>query len=294
MPQVVQYGCDARTEQEPRIGTLYVVATPIGNLEDITLRALRVLREVPLIAAEDTRRTRRLLARHDIPTRVTSFHEHSSESTRAALLEQLERGDLALVTDAGTPAVSDPGSKLVRDARGAGHVVVAVPGPSAVTAALSVAGMPADQYVFLGFLPRRAVERRLALEAIADEPRTAVAFETPHRLRASLGDMLDVLGDRPVAVGRELTKLHEETYVGTLSSAVEHWSQVEPRGEFTLVLAGASITVSEAWSDEQVRSALGSLREAGFSAREASKQLADQSGRASREIYKLWHEDDDR
>ncbi len=221
------------------MGTLYLVATPIGNLEDITLRALRVLREAPLIAAEDTRHTRKLLSHFEIPTPV-SYHEHSGPAGIERVLSALAQGDVALVSDAGTPAVSDPGQELVRAALAAGHPVVPIPGPSAVIAALIASGLPSDSFTFFGFLPRNSGERRAELERLRDGEPTLVLFEAPHRLLATLDDLVAVLGDRQAALARELTKVHEEWLRGPLSQLRAHYTGgVTPRGEYTLVIAGA-------------------------------------------------------
>ena len=217
--------------------TLYVVATPIGNLEDITLRALRVLGEVGLIAAEDTRVTRKLLNRHGIKTPMVSYREHNKQTELPRLLTQLSQKDVALVTDAGVPAVSDPGTELVQAAAAAGFDVAPIPGASALTSALSVSGLAAEEFVYLGFLPRRRADRVRLLESFATDKRALLAFEAPHRLRAALGDMLGALGDRQIAVCRELTKVHEEVFRGPVSEALSHFSS--PRGEFTLVVQGA-------------------------------------------------------
>jgi 16S rRNA (cytidine1402-2'-O)-methyltransferase len=222
------------------LGTLYVVATPIGNLEDITLRALRVLKEVPLVAAEDTRVTRTLFRAYDIHTPLASFHEFTSAARRERLLDRLEAGDVALVTDAGTPAVSDPGYPLIRDALSAGHQVVPVPGASSVLAALMVAGLPTHAFCFEGFLPRTSAARRKALAQHLDAEATLVLFESPHRLVASLTDVVAVLGgQRPLAVCRELTKHFEEVVRGTAADALAHFTAHAPRGEFTLLIGGA-------------------------------------------------------
>ena len=195
--------------------TLYIVPTPIGNLEDITLRALRVLQEADLIAAEDTRVTRKLLARHSISTPTTAFHEHNRAQKTPYLLGLLPEKDIALVSDAGTPTINDPGQQLVAAAASAGFQVVALPGPSALTTAISVSGVQSkDGFIYLGYLPARKPARLKFLTQLATEPRTLVAFETPHRLAAALKDILDTLGDRPIAVCRELTKLHEEVFRG--------------------------------------------------------------------------------
>jgi len=227
---------------------LYVVGTPIGNLEDISLRALRVLREVGLIAAEDTRKTRRLLSAYDIDTPLTSYHEHSKKARVDQLMAPLEREDVALVSEAGMPGLSDPGYELIVAAVERGISVVPVPGPSAVTTALVVSGLPTDQFVYVGFLPRRKGQRQRLLSLVSDESRTIVAFETPHRLREALTDIGEILGDRRVSVCRELTKVHEEIFRGEVSQAREHFGQ--PRGEFSLVIEGKT----RAWVKSQERS----------------------------------------
>ena len=215
---------------------LYVVATPIGNLEDITLRALRVLGEVQLIAAEDTRTARKLLNRYNIKTRLTSYFEHNKRMKMPVLLEMLEEQDIALISEAGMPGISDPGYELIKAAIEKDIQVVALPGSSAVTTALAVSGLPANQFVYLGFLPRKKGEKRSLLASVRDEPRTILCFESPYRVVDSLAAMQEVLGDRNVAVCRELTKLHEEVFRGPLSSAVKHFQK--PRGEFTIVIQG--------------------------------------------------------
>jgi len=226
---------------------LYVVATPIGNLEDISLRALRLLGEVKLIAAEDTRKTRRLLDAYNIETSLTSYHEHTKRAKLDYLLGYLEKEDLALVSEAGMPGLSDPGYDLIVAAVERGISVVPIPGVSAVVTALVVSGLPTDQFVYVGFLPRRKGQRQRFLSSIVDEPRTIVAFETPHRLREALNDIEEVLGDRRVSVCRELTKVHEEIFRGRVSQAREHF--VEPRGEFSLVIEGKT----RAWLKFQER-----------------------------------------
>jgi len=227
---------------------LYVIATPIGNLEDISLRALRLLREVKLIAAEDTRTTRHLLNAHNIRTPLTSYHEHSKKAKLDYLLNYLEKEDLALVSEAGTPGLSDPGYELIVAAIEHGISVVPIPGASAVITALVVSGLPTDQFLYLGFLPRRKGQRQRLLSSIVDEPRTIVAFETPHRLREALSDIEEILGNRRLSVCRELTKVHEEIFRGRVSQAREHFA--EPRGEFTLVIEGKT----RAWLKFQERS----------------------------------------
>jgi 16S rRNA (cytidine1402-2'-O)-methyltransferase len=227
---------------------LYVIATPIGSLEDISLRALRLLQEVKLIAAEDTRTTRRLLNAYNIKTPLTSYHEHSKRAKLDYLLNYLEKEDMALVSEAGMPGLSDPGYELIVAAIERGISVVPIPGASAVITALVVSGLPTDQFLYVGFLPRRKGQRQRLLSSIIDEPRTIVAFETPHRLREALSDIEEILGDRRISVCRELTKIHEEIFRGRVSQAKEHF--VEPRGEFSLVIEGKT----RAWLKFQERS----------------------------------------
>src|SRR5262245_49549294 len=220
------------------MGTLHLVSTPIGNLEDITLRALRVLREASLIASEDIRHTQRLLARYDIGTPCLAYHEHNKLARLDDVLTALANGDVALVSDSGTPAMSNPGFELVNACIAAGFQVVPIPGPSAAIAALVAAGLPTDQFTYLGFLPRRGAERRALLNSLVDAPRTLICFEAPHRLLDALADMLAILGDRRAVVARELTKTHEEFRRERLSQAIAHFQAHRPRGEFTLVIEG--------------------------------------------------------
>ncbi|MDQ6672404.1 MAG: 16S rRNA (cytidine(1402)-2'-O)-methyltransferase [Chloroflexota bacterium] len=220
------------------------MATPIGNLEDITLRAVRILKEVPLVAAEDTRVTRTLFRAHDIHTPLASFHDFTSPSRRGRLVERLAEGDVALVSDAGTPGVSDPGFPLIRDALSAGHDVVPVPGASSVISALVASGLPTHAFCFLGFLPRTSAGRRKLFQQHAEDEMTLVVFESPHRVLGALEDLVATLGaERPLAVGRELTKRFEEVFRGTAATAREHFVQHSPRGEFTLVIGGRSADV---------------------------------------------------
>ncbi len=267
------------------MGTLYVVATPIGNLEDITLRAIRILGEVGLIAAEDTRVTSRLLARHGIATPLTSYHQHNHRTKLPRLLDELAEKDVALVSDAGTPGVNDPGQELVEAAAAVGVEVITIPGPSAVTSAIAVSGLPVDGFVYLGFLPRKPMDRRRAIASAVDEQRALVAFETPHRLEDALADLLDGLGDRRVAVCRELTKVHEEVFRGTLSEAIAYFDS--PRGEFTLVIEGANASDSAIPSvDPELL--LRNLHGDGVSARESVSQAVEATGLGRRELYAIW------
>lgn len=265
---------------------LYVVATPIGNLEDITLRALRVLREVDLIAAEDTRHTRKLLARYDIDTPVTSYHENNERTKADALARRLEAGEsIALVSDAGTPTISDPGYHLIRAAAGKGVPVTPVPGVSAAVAALSVSGLATDRFVFQGFLPARQSRRREALRQLQGEERTLVFYEAPHRIRESLTDMREVLGDREALVGRELTKVHEELRRGTLSRLAAGLEEAPARGEFVVVVAGCQDTPEV--DERALRAEIERLLEAGHSANETAKVLAKTFSLTKRDVYKM-------
>ena len=279
------------------LGSLYLVATPIGNLEDITLRALRILREVRWIACEDTRHTAKLLHHHGIATRLVSYHEHNERERAPELVAALERGESgALVTDAGTPLVSDPGFRLVAAAIAVGVRVVPLPGASAVLAALSASGLPCDEFLFTGFLPVRRAERRRALERLRAERRTIVLFEAPHRLAASLADAAEILGARAAAVGRELSKIYEEFRRGTLPELAAQFSSVTIRGEITLVIgpppedaahapapppgAGASISLSARVTELMRGESLPrnaalkrAARERGITRRQAYRQL---------------------
>jgi len=264
---------------------LYIVATPIGNLEDITLRALRVLSEVGLIAAEDTRKTRRLLTVYGIKTPLTSYHEHNKKAKLIYLLNRLEEKDVALVSEAGMPGLSDPGYELIVAAAQRGISVVPIPGPSVVVTALVISGMPTHQFTYLGFLSRKRGERKRLLESIAGEPRTIVAFESPHRLLNTLNDLVKVLGDRRIAIGRELTKIHEEVFRGRISEAIEHFK--EPRGEFTLVIDG-KVDEAETTLTPEIREDLSRLYKQGTSAKDAVAQLALGTGLSKKELYGAW------
>src|SRR5215204_504782 len=248
------------------MGTLYVVATPIGNLDDVTLRALRVLRDVAVIAAEDTRTTKVLLTRHGIRAKVVALTEHNTGRAVPRLIADLDRADVALVSDAGTPLVSDPGLALVQAAVEAGVTVSPIPGPSAALAALVVSGLSARSFTFVGFLPHAGGERRRMLQSLKKEPRTLIAFESPHRLRVTLADIDATFGDRPLAVCRELTKVYEEVYRGTAAGGLAHF--LEPRGEVTLVIEGASAV--DAPDEAAALVALAKLKQAGAGARDAS------------------------
>ncbi len=270
-------------------GTLYVVATPIGNLEDLTPRAARVLGEVSLVAAEDTRQTRKLLSHLGLSTRTVSYNEHNARQRTPGLLDVLRQGDVALVTDAGAPSVSDPGTQLVAEAAQAGFGVVSVPGPSAVTAALAVAGFPADEFHFLGFLPRTQKARRAALTRASSLRATLVLFEAPHRLRATLADIVEVLGDRRIAACREMTKVHEEVFRGRTREAIAYFDA--PRGEFTLVVEGAhEVPPDEVPSAERIAEAMAAARASGLSRRDAAVHVSIELGVPRRAAYAAWRQ----
>jgi 16S rRNA (cytidine1402-2'-O)-methyltransferase len=269
-------------------GTLFVVATPIGNLDDVSARALRILREVALIAAEDTRRTAQLLSRYAIKTPTTSLHEHNERTKTAGLVERLRRGDtLALVSDAGTPTISDPGAQLIRGAIDAGIRVEPVPGPSAAMAALAASGLPTETFTFLGFPPTTASERSRWFDQLRTAGRTVIFFEAPHRIRRTLEDLLRVVGDAHVAVGRELTKAHEEFSRGTISAVIE--ALKAPRGEFTVVVDVGhmpQITARERLGDGEIAAIFWELTNSGrFTRRGAISQVARRLDLSAKEIY---------
>jgi 16S rRNA (cytidine1402-2'-O)-methyltransferase len=267
------------------MSALYVVATPIGNLEDISLRALRVLREVKLIAAEDTRKTRRLLTAYGIKTPMTSYYEHNKLRKLDYILDCLKEADIALVSEAGMPGISDPGYELIVAASQQGVPVVPVPGPSTVTTALAISGLPTDRFTYIGFLPNKANARRRALEATAGETGTIIALESPHRLQAALNDILLTLGDRRIVVCRELTKLHEEVFRGTVSGAIKHFT--EPRGEFTLVIEGKGAK-SRPQLTEDVEEQLHQIYLSGATAKEAIAMVSGETGLPRKELYQTW------
>ena len=267
------------------MGTLYLVATPIGNLDDISPRALKVLREAVLIAAEDTRHTGKLLERFGIKNKLTSYWEYNKLNKLDFILDHLSQGDVALVSDAGTPGINDPGYELARAALASSFDVIPVPGPSAPIAALSASGLASDSFLYLGFLPHKSGERRNFVEQVANLPHTLIFLETPHRIADSLEDLLAVLGDRRICVAREMTKLHEEYWRGTVSGAVEHFKSKEPRGEFTLVIEGRAKVGNEQWEEDELLKALEEGLKAGKSAKELSAELAGPSGWNKKEVY---------
>jgi 16S rRNA (cytidine1402-2'-O)-methyltransferase len=270
------------------MGTLYVVGTPIGNLEDMTFRAVRILQSVDVIAAEDTRHTGKLLQHFQIKTPQLSYHEHNRNERLPQLLSQLGEGKaIALVTDAGMPGISDPGYELVKACIEEGIQVVPVPGATASITALAAAGLPTDRFVFEGFLPASGQERQKRLESLPSESRTFILYESPHRIRQTLQDLAECLGQyRPIVVAREITKLHEEFWRGTIRDAITHYTQHEPRGEFTLVVAGAELAMP-ALSEDALKAELMQIMAQGVSRSQASRQLAQLTQLPRRQLYQL-------
>ena len=267
------------------MGILYLVATPIGNLEDMSPRAVRILHEVVLIAAEDTRHTGILLKHFGIKTPLTSYFEHNKINKLDFILEKLLTGDVALVSDAGTPAVNDPGYELVRAALDANHDVRPVPGPSAPITALTVSGLPTDSFLYLGYLPHKTSERHKRLEDVESQPYTLVFLESPYRIVEALEDIFSILGDRRVCVAREMTKMFEEYWRGNVSEAIQYFKAQPPRGEFTLVVDGKKMDGHEKWTDAQLQAAIENELKSEKSAKEISVQLAGSSGWSKKEIY---------
>ena len=266
-------------------GTLYIVPTPIGNLEDTTLRALRVLKEVQLIAAEDTRHTQHLLAHFGIHTTLTSYHEHNERDKAHTLVARLKSGaSIALVSDAGTPALSDPGYRLVIEAIRAGIQVIPLPGASALTTALSASGLPTDRFCFAGFLPAKTQERKAKLQGLRSETATLVFYEAPHRLKESLADALKVLGEREIAIARELTKVHEEFLRGKLSEIIGLLGGHEIKGEIVLVIQGA--TGEAQVSDAELQTMIRQLMADGMGMKEIAELLGERYGLGKKEVYK--------
>lgn len=289
--QQKKIGHDKNTEA----GTLYVVATPIGNLEDITLRAIRILASVDLIAAEDTRHTRKLLSHLEISAQLVSYYKDREASRAVKIINQLNKGkNVALVSDAGTPGIADPGHILVRQARAAGIRIVPIPGPSSLTTALSVTGLENTPLIFLGFLPSRPAERRRLLKRLAQEQRHIVFFESPRRLKTCLNDCLNILGDREVFWARELTKIHESLYHGNLAELASSLESTEQKGESVLVLTGA---LGEDKTDlEDIDELLGWYKQRGSSLKDAVRQVSRDLDLARTRVYKkalhIWQESD--
>lgn len=269
------------------MGTLYLVATPIGNLEDMSQRAVRILREAILIAAEDTRHTGTLLKHFNIETPLTSYFEHNKLTKLDYILEQLSKGDVALVSDAGTPAINDPGYELVQAALTASFDVRPVPGPSAPISALTVSGLPTDSFLYLGYLPHKSSERHNFVGQVSNLSYTLIFLETPHRLIDSLEDLLAVLGNRRICVAREMTKMYEEFWRGDVSGAIEYFNSKEPRGEFTLVIEGKKKEEKTVWTETELTEAIKRELQEGKAAKEISANLAEQSGWNKKEVYAL-------
>ncbi len=269
-------------------GTLYLVGTPIGNLEDITMRALRILKEVDLIAAEDTRHTGKLLHYFQIKTPQISCHEHNEQQKIPEILQKLQSGkSIALVTDAGMPGISDPGYVLVAACVAAGALVVPIPGVTALVTGLSASGLDTSRFVFEGFLPVKGDVRQAQLQALKTEERTTIFYESPHRIQRTLADLAEVCGaERSIVLARELTKMHEEFWRGSLATAIELYQQREPKGEYTVILAGV-VRTEIVWSDEAILAELGQMLQQGVARSTASKQLAELTSIHKRHIYQL-------
>jgi 16S rRNA (cytidine1402-2'-O)-methyltransferase len=265
--------------------SLYVVATPIGNLEDITLRAIRILKEVKLIAAEDTRKTKQLLSRYNIKTPTTSYHEHNKLIKLDYILNCLEKEDVALVSDAGMPGISDPGHELILTVCERNIPIIPIPGPSVPVTALVISGLPSDSFLYLGFLPHERGNRKRFLKTISVESHTLILFESPHRIVDSLSDLLSILGNRKIAVCRELTKIHEEIFRGTISEAIKHFAT--PRGEFTLVIAGKEKSDKPVMTSE-IKQRLINLCNSGKTAKEVIIEISGDTGLSKKELYQIW------
>jgi 16S rRNA (cytidine1402-2'-O)-methyltransferase len=268
------------------MSTLYLVATPIGNLEDFSPRGQRVLREVKLIAAEDTRHSRKLLDHFGIATPLTSFFEQNQRAKLDAVLAALQNGDVALISDAGMPAINDPGYLLVRAALDAGHDVSPIPGASAPISALAASGLPTEQFLYLGYPARKSGERKKDFEALTALPYTLIFLESPHRLLETLQDLHAVMGERQVAVAAELTKMYERFFRGSLQAAVDFYAKEPARGEFTIVVAGAS-QLEEVWDEDRVRGALLAGADAGLPPSQLARNVAAESGWARSKVYDL-------
>jgi len=268
------------------VSTLYVVATPIGNLSDISQRATEILSTVSTVAAEDTRVSRKLLNHIGVSPRLESLHEHTSPERLQALVEQLELGDMAVVSDAGTPGISDPGSALVAAAVEAGHDVIPLPGPSAIVSALSITGWSFDRFLFLGFLPRKKNEQLATLENASQEPGPVVAYESPHRIKATLENINNTFADRQLVICRELTKFYEETFRGTAAEAIAHFN-TQPKGEFVVVIQGAGKSANTELSDDEISAVLGNLEENGLSGRTLVERAVEITRAPKNRIYQL-------
>ena len=275
-------------QTDPKPGTLYVVGTPIGNLEDMTFRGVRILQTVDLIAAEDTRHTGKLLQHFQIKTPQVSYHDHNHQSRIPELLDHLGNGKaIALVTDAGMPLISDPGYELVKVCVEAGIGVVPIPGPCAAIIALSAAGLPTERFVFEGFLPAKSQQRREQIESLKTELRTIILYESPHRLRDTLQDLGEILGqERQIVLARELTKLYEEFHRATIAEVIADYGDREPQGEYTMIVAGASPSLPQ-FSEAELKAELKKIVSQGVSRSQASRQLAKVTSLPRRQLYQL-------
>ena len=275
-------------QANPNTGTLYIVGTPIGNLEDMTFRAIKILQAADYIAAEDTRHTGKLLHHFQIKTPQISYHEHNRHQRLPELIDKLLLGqNIALVTDAGMPGISDPGYELVKACADANINIIPIPGACACIVGISASGLPTDRFVFEGFLPAKGQERQHSLEALQIESRTIILYESPHRLRQTLQDLANSLGsDRQIVLARELTKMHEEFWRGNIESAIELYTTHEPKGEFTLIIAGIQ-TDAPIFSEDAIKAELQALIETGVTRSQASRQLAQQTSLPRRQIYQL-------
>jgi 16S rRNA (cytidine1402-2'-O)-methyltransferase len=268
------------------VGKLYVIGTPIGNLEDITLRALRILREVSLIAAEDTRKARILLQHYEISTPITSYFEGNERQKMHTILDALAYGDVALISEAGMPGISDPGFPLIQAAIEQDFPITVIPGPSAHTAALVVSGLPTDRFMFIGFLPRKKSERISVLQAHRHIKASLICYEAPHRLSVSLNDIREVFGNRAIVMCREMTKMYEEIWRGDVDAAISYTQERSPRGEYTLVIAGAPES-QLIWDQETIVSAFEEYRAQGLTRSQAARKVSQDSGWSRRDIYEL-------
>ncbi len=268
------------------MSTLFLVATPIGNLEDISARALRILGEVKLIACEDTRHSGKLLHHFKIKTPTTSYFEHNKIRKIDKIINTLGEGDVAIISDAGTPSLNDPGYLLVKAAIEAGHQVSPIPGPSAPISALIVSGLSTDNFLYLGYLPRKKNERQRALEKVKHLPYTLIFLETPHRMEDALKDIGEIMGDRKIAVAGELTKMYEEVYRGNVLSALEHFNKHPARGEYTLVIEGQN-ELESPWDEEKLKASILAELKSGDSPSRIAKIIAEQSGWPRRKVYSI-------
>ncbi|MGL4377116.1 MAG: 16S rRNA (cytidine(1402)-2'-O)-methyltransferase [Microcoleaceae cyanobacterium] len=269
-------------------GTLYIVGTPIGNLEDMTFRAVRILQNVDLIAAEDTRHTGKLLQHFQVKTPQISYHDHNRFQRLGELLEKLHQGNaIALVTDAGMPGISDPGYELVKACADANINIIPIPGVSASITGLSVSGLPTDRFIFEGFLPTKAKERQAKLEEFTRESRTIILYEAPHRVRQTIQDFVDSFGsEREIVLARELTKIHEEIWRGTLGDALLYYNEKEPKGEYTIILGGVA-EIPLILSEDAIKAELQELLKQGLTRSQATRQLSQQTSLPRRQLYQL-------